>query len=61
MTEPRAACVHRYDRPRWAGILGWRTNCSLCGGTFVPGQHTVGDGCERHPELNGHDDVILGD
>lgn len=49
----REACVHRYDRPRWAGILGWRNDCSKCGDMFVPDRHAPDDGCEYHPEING--------
>lgn len=47
--ERVANCNHRYDSPRWAGILGWRYDCSKCGDMFVPHLHEDCERCELHP------------
>lgn len=43
-------CAHRYDRVRWAGILGWRVDCSKCFHHFIPDDHDGCTTCEAHPE-----------
>jgi len=52
-----ANCSHRYDRPRWAGILGWRDDCSKCGSQYSPYDHWVDDGCEYHPNREGEEPI----